>query len=167
MVDLLWGSKRKRVKLDTLQRTWECGGLEVPRLSLYYMVTQLQHAVQWLDENDNWEKWLLDGTHRRAPLSDLLTMGSKVPTHFPYIIRHVAATWGTAIKTSETSAICTEGALWAVVPFKQISQNMTITRWTEGGCCTMGDLYLGQWFLTREEAESKFELGRGQYLQYA
>lgn len=39
-------------------------------MELYYMASQLQHAVHWLDDNDNWEKRLLAGTYGETPKRD-------------------------------------------------------------------------------------------------
>lgn len=42
--DLLWRKRGPSIKLSTLQRHKESGGLQVPYAQLYYMATQLQQV---------------------------------------------------------------------------------------------------------------------------
>ena len=168
LTQLLWAGKRVRVGLSTLKRTWEKGGMEVPDLEMYYLAAHLQHAIHWLDEDDNWEKQLIKGTWSLEDLPRVLMMGQKTPVGTPYIVEHTCRLWERVVKRIIGRApYAPEMQLWTLQPFIKMATQMTVTKWIRGGCRTIGDLHTEGGFVTIREAEELFDLGQGQYIQYA
>lgn len=69
---LIWNGRPARIRLETLQRAKEEGGLAVPNPWVYFLAAQLQHLSGWEGERSNPQRRLLESFFQTNSLYESL-----------------------------------------------------------------------------------------------
>ena len=96
----VWGGKRARIKLTTLQRSKLTGGLAVPNLDFYYYAFQIRSFQVWRHQ-DSQVPWRAIEAARVKPhrLEDLPYTGTNVQLRYGSIMVNSLNVWRKTEKT--------------------------------------------------------------------
>lgn len=141
----IWQGKKPRLKLSTLQRLKEDGGLSLPNFKTYYWASTLRPLVSWFDPavSVSWRE-LEESMVRPVQLRDLLFVNistNQCRLRFGPIVSHLVATWRSVEKACKISLkwnlhspiFNNPGLLRGGRPF-------TCPEWSDRGIRVLGDI---------------------------
>lgn len=166
----VWRGKRPRVKLSTLQRERQAGGLSLPNFQYYYWAFSLRPVLTWLqtDEAVAWRA-LEESLVYPHSLKELLF--SNVPVrqcaHFGPIVSQLLCIWRTVEK------LCGCTTVWN--PCSPLFNNAKLVigghpirfpQWSIRGVRTLGNIYAEEGLRSFQDLCSDFELPHSSFFFY-
>ncbi|KAL2081000.1 hypothetical protein ACEWY4_022853 [Coilia grayii] len=167
----IWGGKRARIKLTTLQRSKLEGGLAVPNLHFYYHAFQIRSLQIWR-RPDSQVPWRAIEADKVKPhrLEDLLYTGIGLKNmHLKYgsIISNSLNAWRKTEKELDITCLFHKTSpLWNNYRFQSGGAPFVFSPWSQKGVDVFGDLFDQKALRTFLDIKSVFSLPGTSYFLY-
>ncbi|KAJ0069841.1 hypothetical protein NL108_015071 [Boleophthalmus pectinirostris] len=166
----IWNGKRSRIKLHTMQRDREAGGLSLPNFELYNWAFTLRPLVVWFssDSQVSWRE--IEGSLVSPhPLRQFLNLYTR-PIHssvYGAIITHLINVWEKAGKLCGGRFPWDPGIPLSGNKRLQIGKRpMQFAAWEEKGISVLGDLFEDNGLLSFMDLCAKYDLSRVTFYFY-
>ena len=167
----VWGGKRARIKLTTLQRSKLTGGLTVPNLDFYYYAFQIR-SLQVLRHQDSQVPWrAIEAAHVKPHrLEDLPYTGTgrkNVQLRYGSIIVNSLNVWRKTEKTRDVTRVLHKTSLlWNNFHFQSGGKPFVFRPWAHKGVAVFGDLFDNTALRTFLGIKTDFDLPGTSYFLY-
>lgn len=166
----IWAGKRARIRLSTLQRPKEEGGLAVPDLKLYFLAFQIRSIHVWMDPESK-IPWRPIEARLTCPnhLTDIpfIQTGRKSTLRYGIIISSTLKAWRDAEKTlGGPFKLTLSSPLWNNPCLMSGKQPFTSPIWSSKGIHIVDDIYNNGTLRTFQDLQHHYDLPGSSYFLY-
>lgn len=166
----IWNEKKPRIRLTTLQRPKQLGGLAVPNFELYYWSFQLKALSTWVN-SDATMAWKQIESSKVAPhrLQDVLfaNISTKTLKKFGPIIANSVQVWRKAEQwMGGPFKYCKNTPLWHNAKLLSGNKPFFQPSWSSHGINIFGDIYNAQGLRSLQDLRTQFSLTASAYFVY-
>ena len=161
----IWGSGRRRVALQILQRPTREGGMAVPDFESYYLAAQLQWYTQWMSCRLRSEQGRNQSIPELQELVMVLLGIGRLQGVIPNKFKVIRQCWNRCLrKTGTRIPYSPEIPIRMLTSLPHNWDWRNLQNWAELGVVKMGDLYREGTLLPFEELSQEFGLPQGDFL---
>lgn len=170
LTKFIWNKKRPRIKLSTLQRRSDKGGLSLPNLQLYFWACQLRSLKIWLqvDSQIAWRDMEASVVlpHR---LQDILFTGlsKKDLRSGNTIVCSSLKIWREVCKfMGSSSKFTSESPIWHNHHLQSDNRPFVFKPWSDQSVYTLGDIFNNQGLRSFQDLKECYNLPGHSYFLY-
>lgn len=152
LIELIWGSGRRRVGLAKLQLTPKCGGMGAPDFQAYCYASQLVWLAYWIAGKNLQELAMTQTAWENGHLHKLLLPGANTPTPPTHLLKIALGYWKKATRyTRGLPAYAPNIPLLGIPLQSGVVSTRRLGVWSEEGVRTVGDFFVDGILLNHEE----------------
>lgn len=166
----IWAGKRARIRLSTLQRPKEEGGLALPDLKLYFLAFHIRSIHVWMDPKSNipWRPIEAKLTYPNQ-LTDIpfMKIGRKSTLRYGTIISSTLRAWHNAERIlGGPFKLTLSSPLWNNPCLTSGKQPFTSHIWSSKGIHTVNDICDNGTLRTFQDLQHQYDLPGSSYFLY-
>nr|XP_057934911.1 F-box only protein 8 isoform X1 [Doryrhamphus excisus] len=169
----LWKNKPARISLKTLQKSKECGGLELPNFSNYFLANRLQYILKWIKPNPLDQLWLdiEQSFSQEIPIFNLPFISQILRKHncFKSInIKTTLTAWWEFLKITRSSLNpCQYTPIWNNPDILLKKKPLDFTTWHDKGISCLENIIRGGKFVSFTYLVTQYGLSQNTFLEYS
>lgn len=166
--ELLWKKKPARIRLDTLHRGKDDGGLAIPNMWLYFIASQLQHFTGWSREEGmgsvgklfaHWSAWPL-------PCYLLEAGGSQEDRRKYPTLALLYRVWDRGKSLLDLAGCSKYTPFWHNPLLSELTKLQGFEPWVLKGVCTIAQLQRDGEFRSFDSLQEEYSLPHAWFYQY-
>lgn len=165
----LWNKKRPKLKLRTLQRSVDRGGLGVPNLQLYHLAFSLRHLAHWFLPPERAPPWFTLESDLCNPLSPAYLVTAQLPPEVNKhpVISHLQWVWRKVAQSAKINPyLHSHAGIWLNPKLFIDKVPFLWTLWYQKGIKGLGDLYDKGILRSFENIKQTYDIPQNQFWRY-